>query len=343
MGYTGAISLHEALAWERPYLSEALSLILETENADGLQVVLGMMRSSVNWCHARKAYMFSNILNRVKVPSVAYTAAASSWHAGTPSVVDTSRWAVLEVVTELIEEMKDQALKTTFLEPTKMHFRNNDLVTQESVVDTHGANTYIAVLAATLGVQLNRRPHLRDKAQGVFDFLKEMPTPSIWAEEYFGKDWNSSQALRAQMGARGEEEGSHHFVELAGFYLETVFRDHNFVFDGATPLDIANCAIDPSSHPDKRKHMAKYLEMFAYWFSESFMVPRMISRLTGESGRVEALQILMNDLLACEPALVGCSGEEDVRFWLWDMGELPAVFRTARAKRLLQHAGVLRV
>merc|ERR1712083_465367 len=93
---------------------------------------------------------------------------------------------------------------------------------------------------------------------------------------------------------------------------------------------------------EQRIHLAKYLVKFASWFSEDFILPRMVTRLIGETGRLEALQVLMDDLLVHEPELAGDEGEEDVRFWLWNMSELPARFQRERAVHLLRHAGVLR-
>merc|ERR1712216_1122076 len=77
--------------------------------------------------------------------------------------------------------------------------------------------------------------------------------------------------------------------------------------------------------------------------SEDFLVQRMITRLTGDGGCLEALQAIMDDLIDQEPALKSTEeGEEDVRFWLWDMSVLPAVLRKDGAKRLLWHAEVLK-
>ena len=87
--------------------------------------------------------------------------------------------------------------------------------------------------------------------------------------------------------------------------------------------------------------MAKYLDAFTYWFSEEFLVPRMITRLTGDDGCLEALQGLLEDLVLQEPSLRSTEeGEDDVRFWLWDMSGLPARLRMDRAARLLRHAEV---
>lgn len=336
--YSGAMTYYGQLQWEQPYLTEALELLCEREDAGGLQVVLGIMLSGANWCHARKNHMFNTILDRLRVPTVEECPVTDS----DPPAVASAKLAIREATIELVEDVKDQALKTTFLEPTKMHFRARGESVREDQVDVHGANTYLAVLSATLGVQLNRRPHLGDSALGCVDFLAEDPSPAAWAEQYFGLDWESVGDLRRGLGARGEVQSRVGFFEYVSFIGDFLTGNHSFVFWGSRPRDVANAAVDPRGDAERRRHLARYLEKFASWFSEDFLLPRMVSRLTGEAGRCHALQVLLEDLLSREPGLAGDEDEQDVRFWLWDMAELPARFRPGRAAVLLRHAGVLR-
>jgi len=252
-------------------------------------------------------------------------------------------------MTEFIEDTKEQALKTTFLEPTKMYFRAKDEPVRENQVDVHGSNTYLAVLSATLGVQLNRRPYLSDYSIGCVDFLADgAAEPLAWEEAHFGRDWEGDRTLRREEGLFGEEGPkplrTPGIFDRIEFFADTCLLQTRtgFVFSGGTARDVANAAVNPAVKAPRRRHLARYLEKFASWFSEDFILPRMISRLTGDTGRLEALQVFMDDLLAIEPDLAGEEGEEDVRFWLWDMSDLPARFRTERAARLMRHIGVLR-
>lgn len=283
--------------------------------------------------------MFSNIVTRVAFPAIVGPEKASC--ASEKSSMATAKRAVFEMMYEFMDDMKDQAFKTTFYEPTKMCFRGNDEVVKEDNVDMHGANTYLAVLAATLGIQLNRRPCLNDIVVGCVDFLEYDSTPPAWADAHFGRDWETVAALRSQLGSRAETQRQADLFQVLSF-LAGYFWYTGFVFKGSMVKEVANAAVDPDGPRERRLHLAKYLDQFAYWFSEEFIVPRIISRLTGETGRLEAMQILMDDLVAGNPRLVGDEGEEDVRFWLWDMGQFPAVLRMPRAVRLLRHIGVLR-
>lgn len=341
----GALHYYNALQWERPYLVQALNLLHKSEDPDGLQLILGLMLSGSGWCHARKTFVFNTIVSRVRFPAAASEQAARE---GESPELQQARQALMELLTEFTEDTKDYALKTTFLEPTKMYFRAKDDPVRENQVDVHGSNTYLAVLSATLGVQLNRRPYLSDYSIGCVDFLADGAAPPLaWSESHFGRDWEGVGELRREEGLFGEDgpkpQRTPGIFDRIEFFIDTglVQSRTGFVFKGGSPREVANAAVNPAGAREKRLHLARYLEKFASWFSEDFILPRMISRITGETGRLEALQIFMDDLLILEPDLAGGEGEEDVRFWLWDMSEIPAVFRKDRAARLMRHVGVL--
>jgi hypothetical protein len=342
--FEGAVYFHSELKWERPFLEKALVLLCETEDPMGLQVVLGMLRTGADWCKARKTLMFSSIIERLKIPERFSTRDQQCM--GTSSAAESSRKAVWDVITQLVDDTKDQAFKTTFLEPTKMCFRRHEEFAREDQVEVHGANTYLAVLASTLGVQLNRRPHMRDFVVGCTDFLSFEEDPPAWKEEHFGFDWESRRELREAVVSRQKEPDGEPtkvgFFELIGL-VSSIFGFSGFVFSGASVQDVANAAVDPQGDKEQQLHMAKYLERFTYWFSEEFLVPRMITRLTGDGGCLEAVQAIMDDLVSQYPSLRSQEdGEDDVRFWLWDMSQVPASLRRDRAQRLLRHAEVLK-
>jgi hypothetical protein len=331
---------YQALQWERPYLVQALTHLCQTEDPDGLKLVLGLMLDGSGWCHARKTFVFNTIVARVRLPSAA--AEQISPRAGEVPGLQVARQALMEIVTEFIEDTKDLAVKSTFLEPTKMHFREKDEPVRENQVDVHGSNTYLAVLSATLGVQLNRRPYLSDYSIGCVDFLAGgAAEPLAWDESHFGRDWEGVRELKREESRPQRAPGLFDRIE---FMADTcLLQNHTgFVFRGSTARDVANAAVDPSGLRWRREHLARYLLKFASWFSEDFILPRMISRISSDAGRLEALQVFKDDLVTLEPAWAGDEGEEDVRFWLWDMSELPAVFQKDRAARLMRHVGVLR-
>jgi hypothetical protein len=338
----GAVKYYQALQWERPYLVRALELLHTTETPDGLQLILGLMLSGHGWCHARKTFVFNTIISRVHVPA-ALVADRVIDGAGESPRLHRARQAIMEIVTEFIEDTKEHALKSTFLEPTKMYFRGADDPIRENQVDVHGANTYLAILSATLGVQLNRVPYMDDWAIGCADFLANgAPEPLAWAETHFGRDWEGVRELREEEGSKPQRNPG--LIDKIDLWADMVVMQNRcgFVFKGTSPKEVANSAVNPSPKlQERRRHLARYLEKFASWFSEDFILPRLVTRLIGETGRLEALQELMDDLVATQPQLAGEDGEEDVRYWLWNMAELPPVFQKERAVHLMRHVGLL--
>eukprot|EP00971_Amphidinium_carterae_P239162 4747857-Amphidinium_carterae.1 len=262
--YEGVLLCFEALTWERLYFVEALRVLLEVEDAEGLRVVLGMLRSGANWCNARKLWMFGNIVQRVgKIAA----SAEEVTHVvdGQDSAVPVARWRIREAMIDLVEEIKDQAFKSTFLEPTKMFFRSCDDAVREDNVEMHGANTYLGVLFATLGVQMNRRPLLDDVVVGCADFLaEESPEPAAWAEEHFGRDWEGVAALRKLLGEKGHQQSEPGLFEVIHFLVSTCWST-SFIFEGRFVREVANAAVDPRGPRDKRLHLARYLEKFSSW------------------------------------------------------------------------------
>lgn len=326
--FEGAMQLHQALRWERGYLTQALSILTKLEDATGLQIILALMRRGANECQARKSYVFSAIVGRVKIPGECAAENAGLEEGNSSDAIYAARRAVSSVVVDLVEETKDKAFKTIFLEPTKMYFRAVRDSVMEGDVEVHGANVYLTILLATLGVQLNRRPYMSDEVKGIADFLAagmDESVAALWKEENFGHDWDSIRDLRG-MGLTARRS-----------------VDRNvFIYHGYSARDVANAAVDAKSSEVKKEHLARYLEQFTSWFGKDFILPRMVSRLTSDEGRLEALQTLFDDLAQQDPQWEAVEGEEDVRFWLWNMEEFPAKFRADRAERLLLHARVLR-
>jgi hypothetical protein len=68
----------QSLQWEGDVLTAALRLLLHQEDADGLQIVLGLGCRAVRECAARKRATFCAIINRVTVPQAAATYSALS-------------------------------------------------------------------------------------------------------------------------------------------------------------------------------------------------------------------------------------------------------------------------
>jgi len=86
-----------------------------------------------------------------------------------------------------------------------------------------------------------------------------------------------------------------------------------FVFEGETPRQVANAALDPSdANAAKRREMAPYLERFMAWFDERLVLEKLFQRLCEERPRD------MERYVAHVRAAAGEAAEGDFRHWLWD-------------------------
>lgn len=225
------------------------------------------------------------------------------------------------------DDWKEKALTTVFLEPTKMYYtacRERGLADN---VEVHGATVYIAVLMSTLGVRSPRFPFLLDYSISAVSFLDTLDASQVtelWHPDNFGKPFSAVPGCRTPR-VRGRIPN--HFF--------------NFLFTGMQPWQIANSAVDPRDFfVERRKKLQVYLEQFAWYFSEEFLVPRLTQHLLDREETREALQAVFEELPPAEQAEQ--AEELDVRFWLWNLEVLPAQFRIDRAVRLLRLAGLLR-
>jgi hypothetical protein len=120
--------------WQRRPLLLALCHVLEREGRDvtAMRLVLSLLVKGSIECPARKAAVFSAIVNRV-------------------SLEGCGESALTMCVREFVDSFKEKAFATVFLEPTKVYFRLTRNGVMEGDVEVHGSNTYQALLEAATG------------------------------------------------------------------------------------------------------------------------------------------------------------------------------------------------
>lgn len=163
--FASAVQFYQQLGWERPFLQAALSNLRDTEDATGLQILLGLMQRAVGECSARKRSTFATIINWVKLPSDASRSAAST--AGDKVTAGMARLKAAAVAA--VDDIKERAIQTVFLQPSLAFFRLSGDATMEGDVEVHGTNTYAGLLRATVGIKLNRMPLWEDDCKGIVD------------------------------------------------------------------------------------------------------------------------------------------------------------------------------
>eukprot|EP00927_Polykrikos_kofoidii_P038851 TRINITY_DN33295_c1_g1_i1.p1 TRINITY_DN33295_c1_g1~~TRINITY_DN33295_c1_g1_i1.p1 ORF type:complete len:578 (-),score=71.32 TRINITY_DN33295_c1_g1_i1:49-1782(-) len=335
--FDAAVTMWAALpVWKKPVMSAALRELLTTEDPTGLQIVLGMMKESVNQCRAGKLDVWTRVLQRVGERQ------KNTWGGGrmafaTPEdsmpALRAARVKLWDECLAFVDDWKDRALRTVFVEPTKMYYFACGETELLENVEVHGSSMYVAVLLSTLGVRCPWQPFMLDtpiSCVSFLDCLDPEPLRALWSPENFGKSFLS-------------------VPECSAPTVRTTLPNHysNFIFDGRQPWQAANHAVEPSTVPERREKLRPYLEQFASYFSKEFLVPRLAQHLLANDETRVALQVVMDHLPQEQRELGRGSGElhdeeNDVRFWLWNLEVLPSVLRLDRAVAVLRHAGILR-
>jgi len=152
--YAGAMRVHDSLEeWQARLLHGAMREMVASE-ATELQIVCALLLRASNECQARKHHVFLLVIERMSADG----AADQQGELAEGDKVQQSRRALLEAAQDVVDELKDKAFASVFTEPTKMYYRAVGDATMEGDVDVHGANTYLALLLASLGVRLARAP-----------------------------------------------------------------------------------------------------------------------------------------------------------------------------------------
>lgn len=313
----GARSTHGSLpSWQKDLLHKALHHLAERSSEDELRVVFGLLMRGASECHSRKAWAFYAIVARC-VPLQPEVV-------GNPLAAARAR--ILAAVEEFLDDEKDAAFQTYFVEPTWMYLRAVGSGSPD--VQVHGANTYIAALAAALGVRLSREPFLGDESKGVAPFLeakfKKGELEALQRPENLGKAWEAVRECRDPQVHNGAR------------------TDRRWIRDGGSPHTSAKLAI--SDDVAARKRLQPYLEAFASAFAAERLLPRVFSRLV----QVDALTAALNVELAAfhgegrRADALDDGSEQDCRYFVWDLESQPPTFRLRRFALLMERVGVLK-
>ena len=237
--YNGALQMHNALSSHDKKLVHLSLSTLTRRKVDSfeLQLVIGYMRRGADECNARKKWVVGQMINVVaRADSEADSASEASAVVKAHDLLVAALW-------KEIDDLKELAFETVFITPTVRYFEEVGDSIMAGDTDVHGANTYLGLLMATLGIRLNRLPLFHDEeVKGVAPFLDakgpfvEKWLPALWDRSVLGHKPASS--VRATVQAR---------VARNAFY-----------FSGSHPFEVANNAIDHSerSRPARQRFAA---------------------------------------------------------------------------------------
>eukprot|EP00927_Polykrikos_kofoidii_P010700 TRINITY_DN14505_c0_g1_i1.p1 TRINITY_DN14505_c0_g1~~TRINITY_DN14505_c0_g1_i1.p1 ORF type:complete len:472 (+),score=61.48 TRINITY_DN14505_c0_g1_i1:961-2376(+) len=304
------MALHRDLQWRGELLHAALhELLAVAEEVTGLQILCAYIVRAAHKCQSQKIWAVSTIISRAK-PTRCRTTPESEQN--------TAQQRLLMASWELVEEIKEKAFKSTFEEPTKMYFRavnDNDGFVH---VEVHASNWYLTLVMATLGVSFGRHPYMSDTGTWFADFLHADLGDSL--KEYW-KDEHLGRAMEALPCSRNLK-------------VKTRLPKYTFVFSGCTPKEMANNAMDPSpQNQGARAHFAKYLNQFAHYFSEEYILERLWQRLY--ETHAHDLSTVFDHLRKMHAIQ-----EEDVRFWIYDVNSDYSLNK-ANLRTLLAEIGIV--
>ncbi len=176
--------------WQKPLLHMALVEMLLHHDKDGMQVLCGLFLRASRECMARKYDVFMIAIQR----STPNDSALRQQDAAAGSVLDSHKARLFHEAQIAVDDLKDKAFKSVFVEPTKLYFHAVGDTIMEGDVEVHGSNTYLALLLSALGVKLARSPLLDDEVKGVapyIDSIDQNDLQKLWETENLGKHWET--------------------------------------------------------------------------------------------------------------------------------------------------------
>jgi len=287
--YTSGMKLFRDLQWRGKYLHAALYKMRESDST-GLAVLMAYMNRASNSCHSAKVWFLSDVMRRAMPdPLEAASKDASGRAAQARQRLFTAGWY-------LVDELKEKAFMSTFEEPTKMYFRAVGDQVGFDHVQVHGANWYLALLMSTLKVSCPRQPHIHDGCTWFADFLEADLGDALnqyWQDQYLGRSFEGLSFTRS-------------------LRVQKKMPAYTFIFQGSNPKEMANNALNPfPENAARRAHFARYLERFAHYFSEDFVLERLWQCLFQTC---EADLAIYFEHFRRERGVE----EEDVRYWVHD-------------------------
>eukprot|EP01041_Mallomonas_annulata_P002407 gene2407-4675_t len=187
----GCMDYHSLLdIWQQSIFTIALNHLHDIEEPAGLLSILRLISNSrQSFPTPTVRSLFYTIINRIPLPEDNQTPIND--YETRQEIIIRIKDNLHKIILGFIEEFKENAFRTVFIEPTKMYFHISTNENKGNIVENHGANVYLAILQRTIGIQFNRLPDMEDQhcLDGYVDFLHaEMRDIDIlWDLDNFGK------------------------------------------------------------------------------------------------------------------------------------------------------------
>ena len=347
--YQGIISLFRELpSMDRNYYLYSLLYLIDYEDITGCQIMSMLCLKASRECAARKRFAFVSLVNRVTLPSLVIHDSTASSESLSTSTSTTStntstitsstptkltlqeqyphtykiRQRLYEAIEILIDDMKEKAFQSVFLQPSIAYLKLAGNTTMEGDVEVHGANTYGAIVEYSLGIKQSRLPLLEDECKGIVDYLGYSSfkpiVDALWDDKKFGHSASSLAMVRN--------------ISISVPYN----HGQSFIFSAGS----ANAMKDIIRHPAPeyktlREKLAVYLEKYCYYFSKDYVLEYIFRNLSLDDNYVIDLQTIANEegltKLTMDNnnngnTITNDEEYEDFRYLVWDLNQDPPVF-----------------
>uniref|UniRef100_A0A7S1HBD3 RING-type domain-containing protein n=1 Tax=Hemiselmis andersenii TaxID=464988 RepID=A0A7S1HBD3_HEMAN len=179
---------------------------------------------------------------------------------------------VYECVEIFLDEHKEKAFNSAFIEPARFYF---DLVGddhQRDHVNVHGINWYLALLHGGIGVQLPLLSAYKDGDRiGICDFWHAL-TGNAW--KLFAAEGNFGKAFEGIKEFRDENRSKFLMKRVPAGQLPVGL-------ESSKAMHLGNTAVESNSKQAPR--LAVYLERYAHFFRRDWLTRRMFENLNAES------------------------------------------------------------
>ena len=133
--------LRHRYSWETSYLCNALDFLIRERDVR-LRSLLGLLGRGNKECDARRRMAFTTVVNNAAEKLLDRQRRSNGSH-GEP---DDPKLTLKYKCIDFIEDMKEKAFRSVFLEPAMMYFDAVHDHYAAGDVDVHGSNLYLAVL-----------------------------------------------------------------------------------------------------------------------------------------------------------------------------------------------------
>eukprot|EP01035_Chromulina_nebulosa_P020045 gene20045-26025_t len=225
------------------------------------------------------------------------------------SNVTSNKDRIKNICIEYLDEIKEKAFYSAFLEPTIVYFDFIGDSTNSGDVEVHGSNTYLTLIEATTGIKLPRIPLLDDEVKGVAEF----------------KDAFNRNSLAILYNPINLGKSSRSFIPKFNPDFDK-YANSGMIFQSSSPSGLARLATTNSiTNKNQRMKWNEYLIPFTNYFSALVILPRLFTIVNDSPGGIEALQEVFNELKDSKSNITQIPQDvNDVRYWLWneDIGSL---------------------